>query len=118
MSSEYTAKDPIVLEKLIERFERVITYCKGCSYDAFESNTMLQEACVFNILQIGELSKQAISDVLKAHHPEIAWRQMSGLRNRIVHGYEGVKLNIVWDTIQDDFPELLLNLKAILQETK
>ena len=40
-------------------------------------------------------------------HPEIEWRQMRGMRNRIVHDYEGIRLEIVWETIQNDFPELL-----------
>ncbi len=40
-------------------------------------------------------------------HPEIMWRQMRGMRNRIVHDYEGIRMEIVWDTINNDFPELL-----------
>ena len=52
----------------------------------------------FNILQIGELSRNALNDDFKDAHPEIPWRQMYGLRNRIVHDYEDVRLKIVWDT--------------------
>ncbi|MDD3570487.1 MAG: hypothetical protein PHY44_05235 [Lachnospiraceae bacterium] len=44
-------KDKIVLNKVIERIDSVLAYCKNCDYEAFEANTMLLEACVFNILK-------------------------------------------------------------------
>ena len=107
-------KNCIIIQKIIDRIERSINYCKDYSFDDFENNTMMQEACVFNILQIGELSKQNLCESFIKAHTEIPWKQIYGLRNRIVHGYEGVRLNIVWDTIVDDFPILLEQLKTIL----
>ena len=68
----------------------------------------------FNVLQIGELSRNALNDVFKDAHPEIPWRQMYGLRNRIVHDYEGVRLKIVWDTITQDFKPVRDQLQTIL----
>jgi len=110
MSSE---KDRAVLRRMIERIERTLSYCSNRSYLDFEQDTMLQEACVFNVLQIGELSKQGLSESFVSAHPQIPWRQMYGLRNRIVHGYEGITLNIVYDTITLDFPALLDQLKKL-----
>ncbi len=110
MSSE---KDFVVLRRLIERIERTLSYCQGQTYEGFERNTMLQEACVFNVLQIGELAKTGLSESFIGSHPQIPWRQMYGLRNRIVHGYEGIMLNIIWDMITEDFPALLDQLHAI-----
>lgn len=114
MSDNYTHKDAIVLQKMLERIERLLLYCKGKSFIDFESDIMLQEACVFNILQIGELSKRGLSDELKQAHAQFPWKQLNGLRNRIVHGYEGVLINIVWDTIVDDFPSLLPLLHELI----
>lgn len=111
-------KDQIILDKLIERIQRTLTYCSHHTYLDFEQDTMLQEACVFNILQIGKLSKQALSQSFVEAHPEIPWRQMYGLRNHIVRGYEGVRLNIVWDTITQDFPTLLLQLEDVRSKLK
>ncbi len=68
---------------------------------------MIQDACIFNVLQVGELDARAIEYGIDQEHPEIMWRQMRGMRNRIVHDYEGVRLSIVWDTIHEDFPVLL-----------
>lgn len=74
---------------------------------------MLVEATVFNLMQIGELAKVSLSDEAKAQLAAIPWPQLYGMRNRIVHGYAGVNMNIVWDTIQMDLPKLLEELQRI-----
>lgn len=108
--------DAAVLSRIMERMARTLRYCEGRTCEDFEHDLMLQEACVFNVLQIGELTKKGLSDAFIEAHPDIPWRQMYGLRNRIVHGYEGIMLNIVYDTITCDFPPLLERLRAIAQE--
>lgn len=107
------SNDAAVLSRIIERMARTLRYCEGRTCEDFERDLMLQEACVFNVLQIGELTKKGLSAGLVSAHPEIPWHQMYGLRNRIVHGYEGIMLNIVYDTITCDFPPLLERLQAI-----
>ena len=109
------SKDILTLHKIIERIDRATAYCKDHRFDTFMSDTMLQEACVFNILQIGELAKNGLSEELTAAHPEIPWKQIYGMRNRIVHGYEGVQLRIVWQTITESFPVLRAALSALLE---
>lgn len=83
------SNDAAVLARIMER---TLRYCEGRSCEDFERDLMLQEACVFNVLQIGELTKKGLSDAFIQAHPDIPWRQMYGLRNRIVHGYEGILL--------------------------
>lgn len=77
---------------------------------------MISEACVFNLLQIGEMCNKDLSDELKGKYGNIPWRQIYGLRNRIVHGYDDVQLNIIWETIQEDLPILLNEFEAIMGE--
>ena len=84
---------------------KVLDYCRGYDYAAFSADSKLVEACVFNLSQLRELYKVA-DDSFTAAHPEIPWREMYGLRNRIVHDYEGVNLKLVWEIIQGDLPEL------------
>ena len=82
-------------------------YCKDChSLSDFEADSMRVEATVFNLMQIGELSKTSLSDAAKEAIPTIPWRQIYGMRNRIVHGYDGVDMRIVWDTVAEDIPKL------------
>ena len=99
-------------EKISRHIQHTLDYCQGVTQDEFFNNRMLQEACIFNVLQVGELAAKAIELGIDEEHSEIEWRQMRGMRNRIVHDYEGIKLEIVWETIRNDFPELLKKLKA------
>ena len=104
------------IRKIIAHIDQTIAYCHGQTFASFMENRMLQEACAFHVLQIGELSKNVLHDDFTAAHPEIPWRQMYGMRNRIVHDYEGVQMKIVWDTITADFPMLKRSLLTLLLE--
>ncbi len=76
---------------------------------------MLVEATVFNLMQISELAKGALSDEAKTQFKMIPWTQIYGMRNRIVHGYSGINLSIVWDTVSLDIPQLRDELQAVIQ---
>ncbi len=104
-------KSEQIKEKIIRHIERTMTYCHQASHDDFFNNPMLQEACILNVLQIGELAAKAIEWGIDTQYPEIEWRQMRGMRNRIVHDYDGIRLETVWETIHNDFPILLEKLK-------
>lgn len=108
-------KDALVLRKISGHIGAVIVYCETChSLDAFQSDSMRVEACVFNLMQIGELAKTALSDHAKEEIKTIPWKQLYGMRNRIVHGYSGVDMRIVWDTIHDDLPVLKTEIEKYL----
>ena len=107
MNSKYEQ----ISKKIADHVRLTLEYCNGISHDEFMNNRMLQDACVFNVLQVGELAARVIEYGLDQERPEIMWRQMRGMRNKIAHDYEGIRLEIVWDTIQDDFPMLLQLLK-------
>lgn len=83
-----------IQEKISRHIQHTVDYCQGISQDEFITNQMLQEACIFNVLQVGELAAKAIECGLAEEHPEIEWYQMRGMRNRIVHDYEGVRLDL------------------------
>lgn len=108
-------KDKQILLKIHQHLTAVLSYCKGCdSLDAFQQNTMRVEACVFNLMQIGELAKTSLSDAAKSEINTIPWKQLYGMRNRIVHGYSGVDMRIVWDTIFLDLPQLQREIQQYL----
>lgn len=108
------SKDKRVLRKLQEHTEAILRYCRDChSLSEFEANPMLVEATVFNLMQIGELSKTSLSEEAKNSLTSIPWKQIYGMRNRIVHGYSGVDMRIVWDTVSWDIPKLNDELSAI-----
>ena len=109
------AKDKEVLLKILKHVCHAVNY--SMRYDTreeFESDDMCVEATVFNLMQIGELAKTSLSDELKDSVVNIPWKQVYGLRNRIVHGYEGIDLTIVWDTVREDLPELEIEIQRLL----
>lgn len=115
MNSE---KSRQILRKIITHIDHTLEYCQGQTFDSFMENRMLQEACIFNILQVGELSKLGLDEGFTQQYPNIAWNQMYGMRNRLVHDYEGVRLRIVWETISLDFLPLKASLESILAQQR
>lgn len=108
-------KNKQILGKIYNHIVSVLDYCKDCSsLEEFEQDSMRVEACVFNLMQIGELAKVSLSDDFKSSIKTIPWKQLYGMRNRIVHGYSGVDMRIVWDTIHDDLPLLKNEIKVYL----
>lgn len=108
-------KDKQVLEKIYKHISSVLDYCAECSnLKNFQDNAMRIEACVFNLMQIGELAKTSLSDEVKMTIATIPWKQLYGMRNRIVHGYSGVDMKIVWDTISEDLPVLKQEMERYL----
>ena len=109
------SKDKYVLNKIYAHIVSVLKYCeKFISLEEFNEDNMRVEACVFNLMQIGELAKVSLSEEIKNHITTIPWKQIYGMRNRIVHGYEGVEMKIVWDTIKMDLPLLKAELEKYI----
>ncbi|MGN0162250.1 MAG: DUF86 domain-containing protein [Candidatus Ornithomonoglobus sp.] len=106
-------KHKIIVEKIIKYIDKILRYTDNCTYESFSENTVLVEACVFNLSQIGELANR-IDDEFEKDTGNIPWRVLYGLRNRIVHDYEGVNLVLIWDIIENDLPELRRQLDEII----
>ena len=100
-----------IILKLINYIDSVLKYTNKTNYVDFRSNSMMVEACVFNLSQIGELVNKLDKEYLSMHQ-EIPWFKIRGLRNRIVHDYKGINLKLIWEIIQND----ILVLKEQLEE--
>jgi len=105
-------RNEIVIHKLLAYAEKLMRYCEGLDYAGFSADSKLVEACVFNLSQMGELCR-AVDSGFAAAHPDIPWSEMVGLRNRIVHDYEGVNQLLIWQILSDDIPALRDMLSAL-----
>ncbi len=105
-------KNKIIVEKILKYISKLLDYTKDIEYDAFINNSILVEACVFNLSQIGELANK-IDKEFEEKNSSIPWRVLYGLRNKIVHDYEGVNLVLIWDIVKEDLPELNEQLKIL-----
>lgn len=102
----------IIYKKIIVDLEFVYKNTKGLKREEFETNEVLIDSSLFRLIQISE-SSDKISDTCKEIHPEIAWRAIKGMRNRIVHEYGRVDFGLVYSTMTEDVPMLLSNLKNV-----
>ncbi|NDZ11418.1 hypothetical protein C7T35_23745 [Variovorax sp. WS11] len=93
-------------------------FVQGLAEDDFLADKRTQQAVIMSLIIIGE----AATKVMDAYaqftdaHPEVPWRSMRGMRNRIAHGYFDINLEVVWDTVQTALPELLKQLHAVRQD--
>jgi uncharacterized protein with HEPN domain len=102
------------LDDIIESIQKIQDYTKNVSYDDFARDSKTKDAVLTNFMIIGEAVNHIPADVID-NYPDIAWHQMKGMRNIVVHGYFQIDDKILWDTIQTDLVDLLpriLKLKS------
>jgi len=88
------------LGHMLEAARLAYSYVEGLDKDDFLADTRTQQAVILNIVVIGEAATKLAKDYPEFidHHPDVPWRSMKGMRNRIAHGYFDINLDIVWDT--------------------
>lgn len=101
----------ILLEDMLLSMEKITSYIGAMDKDSFLKDARTVDAVVRNLEIIGEAASRIPEDY-KAFHPEIPWRRVVGLRNRVIHEYFGVDLEIVWTVATQDLPPL----RAIVQQ--
>ena len=106
-------KDKGILLQIIKRCNRVTEKVSNVSETEFSLNDDIKEVVCFNLFQIGELANGLSKEFLKEYN-KIPWKQIIGMRNRIVHGYDTINLEIVWNTANESILELKEYCKEIL----
>lgn len=106
---------PDYLDHIIEAARLACSYLQGLGKEDFLADKRTQQAVILNIVVIGEAATKLLADhsAFLAMHPDVPWRNMKGMRNRIAHGYFDIDLDVVWETVQTALPELLARITAI-----
>jgi uncharacterized protein with HEPN domain len=99
---------------MLDFARKAVWFNKGRSRDELDSNEMLAMATVHLVEMLGEASRP-VSETLREKYPEIPWEQISGIRNRLAHGYIDVDLDIIWTIVTRDLPPLIVRLRRILK---
>lgn len=92
---------------------KILRYAQGCDRSDLETNDEKVSAILYQISVIGEATKR-LSPEIKLRHPEIPWRDIAGMRDIIIHKYDQVDLDIIWDVIQNKIPNFLSLLQPLL----
>ena len=105
--------DKIYLIHIIQSITSILEYTKGMSDRDFYSNRLVIDAVIRNFEVIGEASKRVSSELRKSN-PEIPWNRMAGFRDKLIHDYIKVNLQLVWDVIVDVLPEQKKEIEKII----
>lgn len=106
-------RDASYIRDIVEAAKLAMSYVKGIDERSFLHDTRLQDAVIRRLEIVGEAARR-VSEETRAAHGDIPWRQMIGMRNQVVHMYDGVDLTVVWQTILHDLPPLLEILGPLL----
>ena len=102
------------LRHILVEVEYLLASGKGLTFDAFMENETLQRAYVRSLEVIGEAARN-VPQEFRSQHPDVQWRAMTGMRDRLIHSYFGVDYEIVWDVVQNHIPELRRQIAFILE---
>ena len=107
------SRDLAAVADIVESARLIGEYIVGVSHEDFLENDQLQDSVIRRLLVIGEAAGR-LSDTFRDARPGIPWREIRGMRNRMVHVYDDIDLNMVWHTARDDAPSLLAKLAPVV----
>ena len=108
-------RDQDYLSDIREAIQRIAVYTAGLNYEQFMQDNKTQDAVVRNLEIIGEATKN-LSNHLRTTHPQISWKDLAGMRDKMIHHYFGINYEIVWTITAEELPGLLSQIQDILEE--
>jgi uncharacterized protein with HEPN domain len=105
------------LEDILDAIAKIRQFIGEMDYDAFSKDEKTSFAVVRALEIIGEASKH-IPEEVRTFHSDLPWREMAGIRDKLIHDYFGVNLSVVWKTVKQDLPALEPQIRSILEEAE
>jgi uncharacterized protein with HEPN domain len=103
----------VFLEDMLASTEKIVAYSQGLQSSGISKNEERTEAILYNLLILGEAAK-GVPEEIRNSYPEIPWRSITGMRDKIIHQYWGINQILIWKTITEEIPPLINTLKDIL----
>lgn len=104
----------LYLEDILTSTSRIEEYIQGLSFNTFQDDQKAIDAVVRNLEIIGEAAS-GVPEEFKEKHNDVPWREMITMRNKVIHEYSGVDMDILWKTIQEDLPVLKDQIQLLLR---
>jgi len=93
----------LFIDDILNAINKIEIYTEKISFENFKSDLKTVDAVIKNFIIIGEAVKQVPSEI-RNFAPQIPWREMAGLRDKLVHGYFDIKLDVIWETVKTSLP--------------
>jgi uncharacterized protein with HEPN domain len=106
-------RDEAYLADVVIAARKAVAYARAMDKEAFIADDRTQQAVIHMIQIIGEAARQ-LSPEFKASHPEVPWSRMVGMRHRLVHEYFNVDVDIVWEVLHCDLPDLIPQIEPLV----
>jgi len=110
-------RDYLFLNHIYDACSQISKYLENIDYDNFQKNRLLQDAVMRELEIIGEASKN-LSEDFRNKFPDIPWRLMAGMRDKLIHGYFSIDVIEVWNTAKRDILDLKKKLKLVFNQLK
>ena len=107
-------KDKLILEKILEYVNSGLNMLGDTSKEKFLATELFQNAMAMSVIKVGEMVKNLDFEI-RIKNPQVAWKDIAGFRDIIAHRYDVVRMEDLYDTVKDDFPELKLQIEKILE---
>jgi uncharacterized protein with HEPN domain len=104
--------DLAYIEHILDCIRKINEFSSGLTLKEFKTNEMAQDAIIRNIEIIGEASKRISVDTKQTYY-KIPWKEIAGMRDKLIHDYLGVDVSVVWKTIKEDIPALEKSISEI-----
>lgn len=97
-----------------EAIKRTLSYISGLDYSSFARDYKTQDAVIRNLEIIGEATKSLSTDT-RLRYSDVPWKSMAGIRDKLIHDYFGVNIDIIWYVCVDELPKVAVSIEKILQ---
>ena len=105
------------IQDILESIGAVEEFVKGMNFEDFSKDRKTIFAVVRGIEIVGEAAKQ-IPDLIRNRYGDVPWKDMAGMRDKVIHGYFGVDLKVVWETATRHLPEIKPLVKRVMKDTE
>lgn len=109
--------DLVYVRHIFDALEKIADYTSGMNKKDFISSSKTQDAVIRQFEIVGEATKQ-LSESFREKNPEIPWRKLAGLRDKLIHDYMGVDVLAIWKSIESDLPGLQNQINKLLKDRK